>query len=175
MDRHGNTAHLLRLRQHTSPISCRHDRDDRRGLHRAGRTGFDLFRLSGADPVSHSDHVKLVGLVNYSAIPSALPRGRPPWWRGHHGAALRAGIPMVVLWDVADQPLWAAQVIRMEGRSCPTPVYHYPGIVGRGTPPIRRAALCDPSPGDRHPDDQAHRKRHRGRRSPRRHRSREAR
>jgi len=64
--------------------------------------------------ISHSDHVNLVGLVNYSAI---LPLCRAAVHHGGAGttaATLRAGVPMVVLWDVADQPLWAAQVIRMK-------------------------------------------------------------
>jgi UDP:flavonoid glycosyltransferase YjiC (YdhE family) len=69
---------------------------------------------SGANRISHSDHVKLVGLLNYSAI---FPLCRAVVHHGGAGttaAALRAGVPMVVLWDVADQPLWAAQAIRMK-------------------------------------------------------------
>ena len=68
---------------------------------------------SGSNRISQSDHVKLVDLVNYSAI---FPLCRAVVHHGGAGttaAALRAGVPMVVLWDVADQPLWAAQVTRM--------------------------------------------------------------
>lgn len=63
---------------------------------------------------SHSQHVKLVGAVNYATV---FPHCRAVVHHGGAGttaAALRAGIPMVLLWDVADQPFWAAQVIRME-------------------------------------------------------------
>jgi UDP:flavonoid glycosyltransferase YjiC (YdhE family) len=66
------------------------------------------------NPISHAHRVKMVGLMNYSAI---FPLCRAAVHHGGAGttaAALRAGIPMVVLWDVADQPLWAAQVVRMK-------------------------------------------------------------
>lgn len=68
---------------------------------------------SGSDCSSHADHVKLVGLLNYAAI---FPICRAIVHHGGGGttaAALRAGIPMVVLWDVAEQPLWGAQVTRL--------------------------------------------------------------
>jgi|SRR5271165_332199 len=63
---------------------------------------------------AHPDHVKLVGLANYAAI---FPICRAVVHHGGAGttaAALRAGIPMLVLWDVADQPLWGAQITRMK-------------------------------------------------------------
>jgi UDP:flavonoid glycosyltransferase YjiC (YdhE family) len=63
---------------------------------------------------AHPDHVKLVGLANYAAI---FPGCRAVVHHGGAGttaAALRAGIPMLVLWDVADQPLWGAQITRMK-------------------------------------------------------------
>ena len=69
---------------------------------------------SGSHCISHSDHVKLVGPVNYAAI---FPSCRAVVHHGGAGttaAGLRAGIPMLVLWDVADQPLWGAQVTRMK-------------------------------------------------------------
>jgi UDP:flavonoid glycosyltransferase YjiC (YdhE family) len=69
---------------------------------------------SGSNCISHSDHVKLVGLVNYAAI---FPICRAVVHHGGAGstaAGLRAGIPMLVLWDVADQPIWAAQVTRLK-------------------------------------------------------------
>jgi len=61
-----------------------------------------------------SDQVKLVGAINYAAI---LPTCRAAVHHGGAGttaACLRAGIPMSILWDVADQPLWAAQVKRLK-------------------------------------------------------------
>jgi UDP:flavonoid glycosyltransferase YjiC (YdhE family) len=69
---------------------------------------------SGPNCIAHSDHVKLVGLVNYAAI---FPICRAVVHHGGAGttaAGLRAGIPMLVLWDVADQPIWAAQVTRLK-------------------------------------------------------------
>lgn len=63
-----------------------------------------------AEPVSRPDHVKLVGQVNYTTI---LPTCRAAVHHGGAGttaASLRAGLPTLILWDVADQILWAAQV-----------------------------------------------------------------
>lgn len=68
----------------------------------------------GSTRIQHSDQVKLVGSVNYATI---FPRCRAAVHHGGAGttaAALRAGIPMLILWDVADQPLWAAAAIRLK-------------------------------------------------------------
>jgi UDP:flavonoid glycosyltransferase YjiC (YdhE family) len=68
----------------------------------------------GADAVPHSDRVKLVGQVNYTTI---LPTCRAAVHHGGAGttaAGLRAGLPTFVLWDVADQFIWAAQVKRLK-------------------------------------------------------------
>ncbi|MHC9292750.1 glycosyltransferase [Mycobacterium sp. LTG2003] len=60
------------------------------------------------------DHVKVVRTVNHSAV---FPRCRA---LVHHGGAgttaagLRSGMPTFVLWVGAEQPLWAAQVKRLE-------------------------------------------------------------
>jgi UDP:flavonoid glycosyltransferase YjiC (YdhE family) len=62
----------------------------------------------------HFEHVKVVGAVNHAA---AFPACRAVVHHGGAGttaAGLRAGRPMLVLWDVADQPIWAAQVTRMK-------------------------------------------------------------
>lgn len=59
------------------------------------------------------DQVKQVGSLNYAAI---LPMCRAIVHHGGGGttaAGLRAGIPTLILWDVAEQPLWAAQVTRL--------------------------------------------------------------
>jgi len=59
-------------------------------------------------------HVKLVGLVDYSTV---LPQCRAVVHHGGAGttaAGLRAGMPTMILWDVADQPIWAAAVQRVK-------------------------------------------------------------
>ncbi|HET7075379.1 MAG TPA: glycosyltransferase [Mycobacterium sp.] len=72
---------------------------------------------SGADdanPTPHPGHVKLVGQVNYSTI---LPTCRAAVHHGGAGttaAGLRAGLPTLILWDVADQFIWATQVKRLK-------------------------------------------------------------
>lgn len=61
-----------------------------------------------------SENVKIVAAMNYAAI---FPTCRAVV---HHGGAgttatgLRAGVPTLILWDVADQPIWAAQVKRLK-------------------------------------------------------------
>ncbi len=64
--------------------------------------------------IPDSDHVKLVGLLDYSAI---LPTCRAVVHHGGAGttaAGLRAGMPTLILWDVADQPIWAGAVQRLK-------------------------------------------------------------
>lgn len=65
-------------------------------------------------PAPHGDHVRLVGQVNYSTI---LPMCRAAVHHGGAGtvaASLRAGLPTLILWDVADQFIWATQVERLK-------------------------------------------------------------
>ncbi|MCV7092384.1 glycosyltransferase [Mycobacterium interjectum] len=67
----------------------------------------------GTDTASRSD-VKLVGHLNYSTI---LPTCRAAVHHGGAGttaASLRAGLPTLILWDVADQFIWATQVKRLK-------------------------------------------------------------
>ena len=67
-----------------------------------------------SDSMIHPDHVKLVGPLSFSTI---LPQCRAVVHHGGAGttaAGLRAGLPTLILWDVADQPLWAAQVKRLK-------------------------------------------------------------
>ncbi|MCW2659325.1 MAG: putative glycosyltransferase, partial [Mycobacterium sp.] len=69
---------------------------------------------SAAEPASQRDHVKLVGHVNYSTI---LPTCRAAVHHGGAGttaASLRAGLPTLILWDVADQFIWATQVKQLK-------------------------------------------------------------
>ena len=68
----------------------------------------------GANAAPLSDRVKLVGHVNYTTI---LPTCRAAVHHGGAGttaAGLRAGLPTLILWDVADQFIWAAQVKRLK-------------------------------------------------------------
>jgi UDP:flavonoid glycosyltransferase YjiC (YdhE family) len=72
---------------------------------------------SGATDFSQtegSDHVKVVGLVNYASV---LPNCRAAVHNGGAGttaAVLRAGIPALILWIGADQPVWANRVKRLK-------------------------------------------------------------
>ena len=64
--------------------------------------------------VSPSEHVKVVGVMNYAA---ALPNCRA---FVHHGGAgttnagLRAGLPTLILWTLPDQAAWGARVKRLK-------------------------------------------------------------
>jgi UDP:flavonoid glycosyltransferase YjiC (YdhE family) len=64
--------------------------------------------------ISRSEHVKVVGVMNYAA---ALPACRA---FVHHGGAgttnagLRAGLPMLILWTLPDQAAWGARVKRLK-------------------------------------------------------------
>jgi len=69
---------------------------------------------SGAEGSEPRPDVKLVGHVNYSTI---LPTCRAAVHHGGAGttaASLRAGLPTLILWDVADQFIWATQVKRLK-------------------------------------------------------------
>lgn len=62
----------------------------------------------------HLEHVKVVDVVNYAAI---LPTCRAIVHHGGAGtlaAALRAGIPQLILWTMYDQPFFTAQLKRMK-------------------------------------------------------------
>lgn len=67
-----------------------------------------------SNPAAQPAHVKRVGLVDYSTV---LPRCRAVVHHGGAGttaAGLRAGMPTLILWDVADQPIWAGAVQRLK-------------------------------------------------------------
>jgi UDP:flavonoid glycosyltransferase YjiC (YdhE family) len=69
---------------------------------------------SDSNRIPQSDHVKLVGPVNYAATFPACRAVVHHGGAGTTAAGLRAGLPMLILWDVADQPIWAAQVKRLK-------------------------------------------------------------
>jgi UDP:flavonoid glycosyltransferase YjiC (YdhE family) len=60
-----------------------------------------------------SDRIKIAGAMNHMAI---LPACRAVVHHGGAGttaAGMRAGVPTLILWVTADQPIWAAQVKRL--------------------------------------------------------------
>jgi UDP:flavonoid glycosyltransferase YjiC (YdhE family) len=71
---------------------------------------------TGANDVAEaprSDHVMVAGAMNHVAI---FPVCRAVVHHGGAGttaAGMRAGIPTLILWVTADQPIWAAQVKRL--------------------------------------------------------------
>ncbi len=72
---------------------------------------------SGASDFSrtpHADHVKVVGAVNHAAIFPACRAVVHHGGAGTTAAGLRAGVPMLILWIGAEQPIWAAQVKRLK-------------------------------------------------------------
>jgi UDP:flavonoid glycosyltransferase YjiC (YdhE family) len=64
--------------------------------------------------VSHFDHVKVVGTVNYAATFPACRAVVHHGGAGTTAASMRAGVPTLILWMGADQPLWGAQVKRLK-------------------------------------------------------------
>lgn len=64
--------------------------------------------------IPHGAHVKLVGPLNYATIFPACRAVVHHGGAGTTAAGLRAGKPTLILWDVADQPIWAAQVKRLK-------------------------------------------------------------
>jgi UDP:flavonoid glycosyltransferase YjiC (YdhE family) len=64
--------------------------------------------------VPRFEHVKVVGAVNHAAI---LPACRAVVHHGGAGttaAALRAGVPTLILWTLTDQPYWGGAVKRLK-------------------------------------------------------------
>lgn len=63
---------------------------------------------------AQGDHVKLVNAVNHAAV---FPLCRAVVHHGGSGttaAGVRAGVPTLILWVGADQPVWAAQIKRLK-------------------------------------------------------------
>jgi UDP:flavonoid glycosyltransferase YjiC (YdhE family) len=82
-----------------------------------GQLGERLLVCSGPNDLSefdHFDHVKFVGAVDHAAI---LPQCRAVVHHGGAGttaAAMRAGVPSLILWLWLDQPVWAAGVQQLK-------------------------------------------------------------
>jgi UDP:flavonoid glycosyltransferase YjiC (YdhE family) len=71
---------------------------------------------SGANDVAEaprSDHVMVAGAMNHAAIFPACRAVVHHGGAGTTAAGMRAGIPTLILWVTADQPIWAAQVKRL--------------------------------------------------------------
>jgi UDP:flavonoid glycosyltransferase YjiC (YdhE family) len=64
--------------------------------------------------VPHPDYVKIVPVVNFGATFAACRAIVHHGGAGTTAAALRAGVPMLILWTLPDQPIWAAQVKRLK-------------------------------------------------------------
>ncbi len=66
------------------------------------------------DPdAANADHVTIVGSVNHAAV---FPRCRAIVHHGGAGttaASVRSGVPTLVLWVGADQPVWGRQIARL--------------------------------------------------------------
>jgi UDP:flavonoid glycosyltransferase YjiC (YdhE family) len=64
--------------------------------------------------IPHFDHVKVVSAVNHAAIFPACRAVVHHGGAGTTAAAMRAGIPSLILWLWLDQPIWAAAVERLK-------------------------------------------------------------
>jgi UDP:flavonoid glycosyltransferase YjiC (YdhE family) len=63
--------------------------------------------------VPYFDHVKVVGAVNYARVFPACCAVVHHGGSGTTAASLRAGVPTLILWTWPEQPLWGAQVKRL--------------------------------------------------------------
>ena len=64
--------------------------------------------------VPHLEHVKVVGAVNFAATFPACRAVVHHGGAGTTAAGLRAGVPTLILWTMADQPYWGARVKRLK-------------------------------------------------------------
>jgi UDP:flavonoid glycosyltransferase YjiC (YdhE family) len=64
--------------------------------------------------IPHFDHVKVADAVNHAAIFPACRAVVQHGGAGTTAAAMRAGIPTLILWLWLDQPIWAAAVERLK-------------------------------------------------------------
>ena len=67
--------------------------------------------------VPRFDHVKIVGAVNYAAVFPACRAVVHHGGAGTTAAAMRAGIPSLILWFWLDQPMWADGLTRLKSGS----------------------------------------------------------
>lgn len=67
-----------------------------------------------ASNVPQFEHVKVVGAVNFGAVLPSCRAAVQPGGAGTTSAALRAGVPTLILWTAPDQLGWARQVKRLK-------------------------------------------------------------
>jgi UDP:flavonoid glycosyltransferase YjiC (YdhE family) len=70
--------------------------------------------VSEFDDTPKYDHVKVVGEVNHAAIFPACRAVVHHGGAGTTSAGMRAGVPTLVLWIGAEQPIWAIQVKQLK-------------------------------------------------------------
>ena len=81
---------------------------------RLGERALVCFGCNDFSHVPQFDHVKMVGAMNHAA---AFPACRAIVHHGGAGttaAALRAGVPTLILWTTPEQAIWAARVKRLK-------------------------------------------------------------
>lgn len=69
--------------------------------------------FSDFDDTATADHVKVVASVNHAAVFPACRAVVHHGGAGTTAAGIRAGVPTLVLWVAAEQPLWGKQVERL--------------------------------------------------------------
>jgi vancomycin aglycone glucosyltransferase len=70
--------------------------------------------VNGFESMIHSEHVKVVGEVNFGAVFPACRAVVHHGGAGTTAAGMRAGIPTLILWIGHDHPIWATAVHRLE-------------------------------------------------------------
>lgn len=65
------------------------------------------------DGIAHADHVMIADTMNHASVFPACRAVVHHGGAGTTAAGVRAGVPTLILWVTADQPIWAAQVTRL--------------------------------------------------------------
>jgi UDP:flavonoid glycosyltransferase YjiC (YdhE family) len=69
---------------------------------------------TGSEELPQYDHVKVVDAVNHAAVVPACRAVVHHGGAGTLSAGMRAGVPTLVLWIGAEQPVWAMQVRKLK-------------------------------------------------------------
>ena len=159
VDCRGNTADLLRLRQHAGRISGRHGRNDQRGLRAVRRAGVDVRRRDRLQRRTAFRTRQGGGRGELRGDLSRLPRGRPPRRLGHHGRGPARRDPHADPLEGPRSAVLGSSRQTAEGGHRPALFDHYPGIADRRPARDPGPAIRRPGPRDRDPDHQTRRKR----------------